>query len=292
MKAAVADPGRPAADTARDGNRKPAEMLAFAGITPGKVVVDMLPGGGYFTRIFAKAVEPGGRVYAYFGSQYDARLKTQGKDPDNQFADLKATYHESGRDPRPAGPVRHARAGGHGVDRPTITTTCTTRPMTMDVNAVNKAIFKSLKPGGYYVIVDHRRRNGRRRSHRKLHRIKESTVKKEVEAAGFKLVAEGKILTHPSDDGTKRVFEAESGQDRPVHAQIPEAPSLKHRIAVPDSCAAAPAAQCFAGLRRSRCAVKARLTAFDGQTMSWSRCRRPATSGAQAAAARPPSQSP
>jgi predicted methyltransferase len=56
MKAAVADPGRPSADTARDENRKPADMLAFGGITPGKVVVDMLPGGGYFTRIFAKAV--------------------------------------------------------------------------------------------------------------------------------------------------------------------------------------------------------------------------------------------
>src|SRR4051812_25282336 len=72
MKAAVADSGRPAADTARDETRKPADMLAFGGIAPGKVVVDMLPGGGYFTRIFAKAAEPGGRVYAYFGTQYDA----------------------------------------------------------------------------------------------------------------------------------------------------------------------------------------------------------------------------
>jgi predicted methyltransferase len=96
MKAAVADSGRPAADTARDENRKPAEMLAFAGITPGKVVVDMLPGAGYFTRVFAKAVEPGGQVYAYFGTQYDARLKTQGKDPDYQFADLKQTYKNLG----------------------------------------------------------------------------------------------------------------------------------------------------------------------------------------------------
>src|SRR5580700_12069644 len=96
MKAAVADTSRPAADTARDENRKPAQMLAFAGITPGKVVVDMLPGGGYFTRIFAKAVEPNGRVYAYFGIQYDARLKGQGKDPDMQFADLKAAYKNLG----------------------------------------------------------------------------------------------------------------------------------------------------------------------------------------------------
>src|ERR1700761_1188954 len=96
MKAAVADPSRPAADTALDENRKPAQMLAFAGITPGKVVEDMLPGGGYFTRVFAKAVEPGGPVYAYFGTQYDARLKATNKDPDSQFADLKATYKDLG----------------------------------------------------------------------------------------------------------------------------------------------------------------------------------------------------
>src|ERR1041384_6742153 len=89
MKAAVADSNRPSADSQRDENRKPAEMLAFAGIGPGRVVVDLLPGGGYFTRIFAKAVEPNGRVYAYFGTQYDARIKSQGKDPDYQFADLK-----------------------------------------------------------------------------------------------------------------------------------------------------------------------------------------------------------
>ena len=62
MKAAVADPARPEADKARDENRKPADMLAFAGITPGKVVVDLLPGAGYFTRIFARAVEPGGPI--------------------------------------------------------------------------------------------------------------------------------------------------------------------------------------------------------------------------------------
>ena len=209
MKAAVADAGRPAADTARDENRKPADMLAFAGIGPGKVVVDMLPGGGYFTRIFAKAVEPGGRVYAYFGSQYDARLKGQGKDPDNQFADLKATYKNLGVihgplpqfvTPVPVDVVWTAQ-NYHDMHN---------KQYAMDVNEVNKAIFKSLKPGGYYVIIDHKAAETAGDDVTEaLHRIKESTVKKEVEAAGFKLVAEAKDLNYPSDDGTKRVFEAD-----------------------------------------------------------------------------------
>ncbi len=207
MKAAVADTARPSADTARDENRKPAEMLAFAGITPGKVVVDMLPGGGYFTRIFARAVEPGGRVYAYFGTQYDARLKTQGKDPDYQFADLKQTYKNLG--------VIHGPLPQFVTPVPVdvVWTSLNYHDMlnkqyAMDVNEVNKAIFKSLKPGGYYVITDHKAAESAGDDVTEtLHRIKESTVKKQVEAAGFKLVAEGKDLTFPRDDGTKRVFE-------------------------------------------------------------------------------------
>jgi predicted methyltransferase len=209
MKAAVADTGRPAADAARDENRKPAEMQAFAGITPGKVVVDMLPGGGYFTRIFAKAVEPGGRVYAYFGTQYDARLKSQGKDPDSQFADLKAAYKNLG--------VIHGPLAEFVTPEPVdiVWTSDNYHDMhnkayDMDVAAVNKAIYKSLKPGGYYVIVDHKAAESTGDDVTEtLHRIKESTTKKEVEAAGFKLVAEGHDLNNSNDDGTKKVFESD-----------------------------------------------------------------------------------
>jgi predicted methyltransferase len=80
----------------------------------------------------------------------------------------------------------------------------------MDVNEVNKAIYKSLKPGGYYVIIDHKAADSAGDDVTEtLHRIKESTTKKEVEAAGFRLVAEGHDLNFPGDDGTKRVFEAD-----------------------------------------------------------------------------------
>jgi predicted methyltransferase len=207
MKAAVADTGRPAADTARDENRKPAQMLAFAGMTPGKVVVDMLPGGGYFTRIFARAVEPNGRVYAYFGTSGDVRIKALGKDPDNQFADLKQTYKNLG--------VIHGPLDGFVTPEPVDVVWTSqnyhdlhNKALKTDVNAVNKAVFQSLKPGGYYVIIDHKAAESAGDDvTEKLHRIKESTTKTEVEAAGFKLVAEGHDLTFPGDDGSQRVFE-------------------------------------------------------------------------------------
>jgi predicted methyltransferase len=208
IEKAVSDPARPADDTKRDAGRHPAELVEFAGIKPGMTVVDLLPGGGYFTRIFAKAVGPKGRVYAYFGLQYDARLKTQGKDPDNQFTDLKAVYPNldviHGQLEQFVTPEKvdliwtadnyhdmHTKAYGPN-----------------DTAAVNKAIFNSLKPGGLFIVVDHRAAKGAGADvPDKLHRMDEDIAKQEIEAAGFKLVAESKILTRPTDDDTKRIFE-------------------------------------------------------------------------------------
>src|SRR5262245_3019677 len=64
IAAAVADPARPQADRDRDADRKPAECIAFAGLKPGQRIVDLIPGGGYFTRIFSGVVGPKGQVFA------------------------------------------------------------------------------------------------------------------------------------------------------------------------------------------------------------------------------------
>jgi predicted methyltransferase len=209
LTAAISDSGRPAADTARDANRHPAELLAFAGLRPGMTVVDLLPGGGYFTRIFAKAVGPKGHVYAYINSASDARIKSQGKDPDNQMADLKAMYPNLG--------VIHGPITGFVTPEPVdmVWTSDNYHDMhntptaDADIAASNKGIFASLRHGGIYMVVDHRAAKGAGTdATSKLHRMDEDIAKKEIEAAGFKLVAESKILTNASDDNTKRVFEA------------------------------------------------------------------------------------
>ncbi len=70
----------------------------------------------------------------------------------------------------------------------------------VDRAAMNRAIFSALKPGGLYVIADHSGRPGTGMSeYNTLHRIEESFLRKEVEAAGFQLVAEGGFLRHPND---------------------------------------------------------------------------------------------
>ena len=66
ITAAVNDAGRPDADRALDANRKPAETLDFVGVKPGMTVVELIPGGGYFTRLLSKAVGPKGTVYAVY----------------------------------------------------------------------------------------------------------------------------------------------------------------------------------------------------------------------------------
>jgi predicted methyltransferase len=207
IESAVKDAGRPQADTSRDELRKPVALLEFAGVRPGMVIADLLPGGGYFTRIFARAVGPKGFVYAYFGTQYDARLKTQGQDPERQFTDLKRVYPNLG--------VIH----GPLVDFVTpqkvdmVWTSDNYHDLhnkQYDTNAaaLNKRVFDSLKPGGIYLIVDHRAAKGAGLAVTEtLHRMDEDILKRDVQAAGFRLMAESKILAHPGDDNNKRVFE-------------------------------------------------------------------------------------
>ena len=64
VTAAVGDAGRPAADTMRDENRKPAQVVAVSGLKPGQTVVELGSAGGYYTRILAKTVGDKGKVLA------------------------------------------------------------------------------------------------------------------------------------------------------------------------------------------------------------------------------------
>ncbi len=200
IAAAVADPGRPAADTARDADRKPAETVAFSGVKPGDKIVDFFPGSGYFTRIFSKIAGPKGHVLALspVGSpdKFTAATKAIAADPaypnvseaEQKVADLPAgsfdlfwtsqNYHDI-----------------HNVPN-------------VDMAAVDKAIFTALKPGGTFFVLDHAATPGSGfQDTNTLHRIDKEAVKKEVEVAGFKLVGESDLLKNPSDPHTAKVFD-------------------------------------------------------------------------------------
>ena len=202
---AVADPARPAADTVRDADRKPAEMIAFGEVHPGEKIGELIPGGGYMTRILSKAVGPTGKVYV-FASQ---PVQREGQPP-------------------PAAPVAAivadtANYGNVQVVISNFATIANPEPLDMvwtsqnyhdmhnpgrnlDINAANKAVLAALKPGGVYIVLDHQSAKGVDFD-AALHRINMQKVKDEVLAAGFEFVAESFVLDNPNDDGTKMVFD-------------------------------------------------------------------------------------
>jgi len=205
ITAAVADPDRPEADTKRDADRKPAECIAFAGIKPGDKVVDVIPGRGYYTKIFARVVGPKGWVYAYFPSEIDAlyaKANLTMPPPDNPKYPNVSNIHASIA--KFAVPEKvdlvWTSDNYHDLHNKNFGAP--------DMNAVNKGIYDALKPGGIYIVLDHAAEAGSGvRDTETLHRIDPAQVKKEVEAAGFVFVGESKVLADPADDHTKKIFD-------------------------------------------------------------------------------------
>ncbi|MBO9557705.1 MAG: class I SAM-dependent methyltransferase [Caulobacter sp.] len=204
LTAALADPARPAADTARDAARHPAEILALANIKPGAKVADLMMGGGYFTRILSAAVGPTGTVYAY---QPDEFIKFKASYGEDQKA-VAAAYKN----------VTPLNSSLSALDLPDGLDAAITvqnyhdlhlKPFPTDTAAkLNAEVFKSLKPGGVFLVVDHYAADGSGLdAPDKLHRIDIAAVKSEVEAAGFKLAGQSDVLRNPADPRTASVFD-------------------------------------------------------------------------------------
>jgi predicted methyltransferase len=197
---AVADPTRPKADTDRDALRLPAATIAFAGVKPGMKVAEFFPGGGYFTRPLSDVVGPDGHIYGIENAKWDdgsdARVAAAVKDRNvsmqmDKFGEfslpekvdlawITQNYHD----------LHIARYGP------------------VDMAAFNRHVYDSLKPGGIYFILDHQANPGTSEAQiAKLHRINEAQVIREVEAAGFRLAAEGNALHRAGDDHTRSIFD-------------------------------------------------------------------------------------
>lgn len=200
---ALADPARPAADRERDLTRHTAETLAFAHVRPGQKVVDMIIGGGYFTRVFSAAVGPNGHVTAWqpaefigFGADYASAIEAA-----DAMANVDAIRSPIGAPAFPAGQdLIFTAQNYHDLHL---------RPFAADTAAnVNAAAFAALKRGGYYVIVDHHAAAGSGLSAAPtLHRIDIEAVKAEVLAAGFVLDGESGVLANATDPLTANVFD-------------------------------------------------------------------------------------
>jgi predicted methyltransferase len=209
LKAAVADTARPEADRARDADRKPAETMHFAGIRQGAVVVELAPGGGYYTRLLSAAVGPKGKVYAVMSPPKPdappdapvpgAAVRAIAADP--HYANITVT------------PQRYAELSAP-QKADVVWTTLNYHDFhniaNTDMATIDKAVAGVLKTGGTFFVVDHAAEAGSgARDTNTLHRIDKATVIQEVEAAGFKLEGESNILANKDDPHTAKVFDSD-----------------------------------------------------------------------------------
>ena len=205
IAAALTDPSRPAADSIRDADRLPADVLAFAGVRTGAKIADLIPGGGYFTRLLARSVGPKGKVYAYVPDELTKLAKREpavnaiARDPAYRNVSVILNTLPSFSAPEKLDMVFTAQ-NYHDMHNKFMGPA--------DLAAVNAQIYRSLKPGGVYLIIDHSAQPGSGlRDTETLHRIDAAVVRSEVTAAGFVFEGESRVLRDPADKRTASVFD-------------------------------------------------------------------------------------
>jgi predicted methyltransferase len=198
IDAAVANPARSAEHRARDVNRKPAEVLALSGVKPGDKVVEFAAFGQYFTTLLSDVVGPQGMVYMYDLPYTEARAGAASRAFVAAHPNAKYEVIDYNKVELP-----------QNVDSVWNVLYYHDLPLnSIDTATLNAKIFKALKPGGTFLIIDHNARPGSgMEDTKRLHRIDPAVIRKEVTAAGFELVQESKLLAHPQDDYTKGPFD-------------------------------------------------------------------------------------
>ncbi len=208
---AVNDPGRPEVDMLRDAGRHPAEILTFAGVQPGWRVADLGAGSGYYSRILSSAVGTEGEVISEnmdwlvesFPATDEAIIALAGERDnvtrlispvpailDGYDNELDAVFMML---------IYHDQAWQQDDIE---------MPDRADRIAMNRLIYNALRPGGVFLVVDHRAEDGTGDTVvGDYHRIDEAFVREEIEAAGFVLAAESDILSNPEDPRTISVFD-------------------------------------------------------------------------------------
>jgi predicted methyltransferase len=194
----IAAPDRSEEMTVRDAARKPAETLMVAGLQEGSHIAELTSLGLYYSTILSAALGPQGQLDMYdmpymeqfgataagtaFASSHPNSKYTSVQYNDIAFApNLDAVYNI----------LYYHDLKSQGVD----------------TAALNARIFNALKPGGVYLVVDHKAEDGSGwRDAEKIHRIGKEAIVQEVTAAGFELAQDSDLLAHPEDDKSKMVF--------------------------------------------------------------------------------------
>ena len=183
VQSALASDIRTEAETARDANRRPLETLKFFGLADDMHVLELVPGGGWYTKVLAPVLAENGRLAVSIGAQGVASvIKEQGWD-----VEVVETGNFS--------PVEGSRLYqitdvdfGEGVFDMALTFRNLHNFNEVGRNAINAAVFRALKSGGRYGVVDHTRRHMQAGNYENWRRMDPVLAIKEIEAAGFEFV--------------------------------------------------------------------------------------------------------
>lgn len=202
---AINDPAR-AADRHDDARRKIAAVMTFAEVKPGQKVLELIPGSGYWTRVFSAIVGAKGHVYTVWPDEM-AKFSTKSL---ATWRKLVATRHYANVSllmqsaaqlsvPVPVDLVFTSQ-NYHDYHDPLMGP--------VDITTFDKKVYDALKPGGLFVVIDHVAPAGSGIADTNtLHRIDPAVVRREVEAAGFLFDGQSNALRNPADPHTVKVFD-------------------------------------------------------------------------------------
>lgn len=194
-------------ETARDINRLPAEILTLADLNEGDTIIELSVLGQYYSKIIVNAIGTSGNLHMYDLVAFEGF----GAEPGNAFASMYANvdYHLQDYDNAdyPNGADAAYLINGYH-DLPA---------RGNDQAAMNERLFATLRPGGKFIVIDHKAADGSGWSVADtIHRIDENTIIEEVTAAGFILISNSALLAHPEDSREAAPFSMPGLTDRAV----------------------------------------------------------------------------
>lgn len=197
IRAAVESPTRDPAMKARDGYRRPAEILALAGLRPGQRVVEFGPWGWYYSTLISDVIGPKGELHMYEHPYIHEQIEGRGE----QFAETRDNVHYYSVDLNTLELPRNVDVVFNVMSFQKMLLT------NVEIERIHTTIFKALKPGGIYLVIEPAAVHGVGTDDiGRLRRIDPGVIRPYVTSQGFVLDEDSRMLENPQDDHKTEVF--------------------------------------------------------------------------------------
>lgn len=186
VKMALESDIRTEAEIERDGNRKPLQTLEFFGLQPDMKVVELMPGGGWYTKVLAPVLKEEGEMFVAYGTSRTSTLIEE----HDELSHVKIAAKDANMYRKDGDRYYTLENPEIGVKNADMVLTFRNYHNFMEEGrkAMNEAVWDALKMGGIYAVVDHTRRHMEKYNGENGRRVDPVLAIKEIQAAGFELV--------------------------------------------------------------------------------------------------------